>query len=31
MEKIIKETKKEIPLVDEIINFTWERLNLKKT
>jgi hypothetical protein len=30
MEKIFKETKKVIPSVDEIINSTWERLNLEK-
>jgi len=30
MKKFIKEAKKEIPSVDEIINFTWERLNLEK-
>jgi len=30
MKEIIEEAKKEIPSVDEIINFTWRSLNLKK-
>ena len=30
MKEIIEEAKKEIPSADEIINFTWRSLNLKK-
>ena len=30
MKEIIEEAKKEIPSVDEIINFTWRSLNLKR-